>query len=202
MKKHARLILLPVVGAALAFASSAPAHGNATTLHLYAPFKGADVAQGVHVARRARNYCWTTSLTDPRSNAYRCFAGKSRIHDPCFASDTGPHHVVLCPLPHPGSGVLLINLTRGLPTAQANTTPTNSPPWAVHLQNGRWCEAMAGATGQYHGMRINYLCGGPSGRRGYLLGSPNRRSPLWTVFYGRKLSSSSYAKVKVVSAWW
>jgi hypothetical protein len=49
---------------------------------------------------------------------------------------------------------------------------------------------------------MNYFCGGPYARGGYLLGTPDCNGPRWTILYGRNAKSSKVARAKIASAWW
>ena len=73
---------------------------------------------GAHVVQSGRGYCWTSSIADARSDAWRCFLGKNEIVDPCFS---GGESAVLCPDGTPDShDALRIRLTKPLPLGQAN----------------------------------------------------------------------------------
>jgi hypothetical protein len=180
-------------------AASGTAGGGAlgTSIHLYAPFNGGVIANGIKVEKNARGYCWTSSIADARQNAFRCFVG-NYIHDPCFANQTGSSTFVLCPLYLPTSKVLRINLTKHLPTNPARPDPTRYPPWAVQLEDGRWCELFTGATGDVAGMRIAYGCTGG----GVLLGSPRRSTATWSIFYAQSATSRQFRTVGIRAAWW
>jgi hypothetical protein len=169
-----------------------------TSIHLYSPFAAAGPAAGVHIARSAAGSCWTSSLADPRSDAWRCLVG-NYIHDPCFSNEINPTDYVLCPQYTPGDRLLRINLTKTLPRS-SNTSgdPTRYPPWAVQTTGGKWCTILTGATGLIAGMRINYGCAG----RGYLLGNPRRQTAIWTIFYAARYDSNQLMRVPLASAWW
>ena len=168
-----------------------------TSLHLYAPFDGGSVAPGIRVARSVRGYCWTSSIGDERSDAYRCFVGNV-IHDPCFANSLGSSSFVLCPLYYPGSKVLRIDLTKPLPQNQAVGDPTRSLPWVVQLANGRWCGRVQGASGLVAGLPLTYGCS----PKGVLIGFPHRTNPLWTIFFANGFQSTQYVADPIKAAWW
>ena len=199
-RSQAALVVLACVAVlVLSFAAAATANAKTggTSIHLYTPFNGGVTAKGVRIAKTVTGYCWTTSSSDTRSDAYRCFVGNF-IHDPCFANNLGSANYVLCPLSFPGSKVLRIRLTRSLPAANPSSNPMRYPPWALQLAGGRWCEILSGATGVIAGVRINYGCAGG----GILLGNPRRGSKTWTIFHAKSFNSSSFAPVKIRSVWW
>jgi hypothetical protein len=178
--------------------SGASAHASGTSIHLYAPFNGSGIARGVRIARTASGYCWTTSDTDARADAWRCFVG-NYIHDPCFSNTVNAAKYVLCPLSTPGSRVLRINLTKPLPKRSAATgDPTRFAPWAVQTTSGRWCTILSGATGLIGGLRINYGCTGG----GILLGNPRRTTSTWTIFYAPNFNSTQFVSISLAAAWW
>jgi hypothetical protein len=190
-------VLLAAIVALGGHVSAASAHAG-TSIHLYAPFSGSGSASGLRIARTASGYCWTTSDTDARADAWRCFVG-NYIHDPCFANTSHAVQYVLCPLSTPGSRVLRINLTKRLPKRSAATgDPTRFAPWAVQTTSGRWCTILPGATGLIGGLRINYGCTGG----GILLGDPKRATSTWTIFYASNFNSRQFVSTSLTAAWW
>ena len=130
-----------------------------------------------HVGTRGRGYCWTSSLATDASDAYRCMQGNA-IHDPCFAASAHARSVACFIDPwHP---VTLLRLTRALPRHAAAVR--GALPWAIETADGRRCVFLTGATAPMGGERINYGCIKGS----YLIGSPDRRSPLWTIRSARR----------------
>jgi hypothetical protein len=125
-----------------------------------------------HVGSRGRGYCWTSSLATAATDAYRCIQGNA-IHDPCFAA--GPQARTVACFIDPWHAVTLLVLTRPLP-AHAPAV-RDALPWAIETSDGRRCVYLTGATAPMGGERINYGCVGGS----YLIGSPDRRAPLWTI---------------------
>jgi hypothetical protein len=169
----------------------------ATSAHLYSPLEGGRLATGVRVAKSARGYCWTASDADPRPDAWRCFVG-NYIYDPCFSDTVAYSNFVVCPLHRPGSAVLRINLTKRLPSNTYSGDPTRHTPWAVRTVSGKWCTILTGATGLIAGMRVNYGCAGG----GFLLGSPRRSTPTWTIFYAPNGRASQFRRIPLAAAWW
>jgi hypothetical protein len=120
--------------ASLRAASGTTAARAPTSPHLYAPFNGGGIAHGVRIARRASGYCWTTSIGDSRSDAFRCFVGNF-IHDPCFANTVVSSNFVLCPIAQPGSNLLRINLTKATALPPGDQQP-HAIPALVHSDSG------------------------------------------------------------------
>lgn len=151
------------------------------------------------VDRTARGYCWTGSLTDSRSDAWRCFLG-NLILDPCFSNETGTSSFVVC-ADDPWSGVSKLILTKPLPQDMANSQtsdPTASAPWAVELGDGTQCVFLTGATSVIAGLRINYGCAGG----GVLVGEPRRQSDARTIFYGSGYKANAVTELPIAEAWW
>jgi len=184
-------LLLGSAGPSAAAVASAPV----TTLHVYAPFAGGSIAPGIRVARTVSGYCWTSSIGDWRSDAFRCFVG-NLIHDPCFANTVNRPSFVLCPLYRPGQKVLRINLTKPLPSRPVAGDPTRHAPWFIRLANGQWCGREEGATGLVAGLPISYGC-----THGVLLGNPHRGHS-WTMFFARNFTARQYKRVPITAVWW
>ncbi|HEY1778221.1 MAG TPA: hypothetical protein VGG41_18840 [Solirubrobacteraceae bacterium] len=125
-----------------------------------------------HVGSRARGYCWTSSLAADAADAYRCMAGNA-INDPCFAASA--HARTVACFIDPWHAVTLLTLSRPLP--RHGPPVRDALPWAIETSNGHRCVFLTGATAPMGGERINYGCVGGS----YLIGSPDRRAPLWTI---------------------
>jgi hypothetical protein len=167
-----------------------------TALRVYSPFRNGRIAAGIEVARTVRSFCWTSSLTDPRSVAWRCFGAASDIHDPCFAEQKPQLRYVLCPLYTPESKVLRIDLTKPLPKPEPSSASVRRLPWAMHLHNGTWCVSRGGINGiaPIEGRDVSYLC--PAGS---LLGPARRSAPRWTILYA---DQSGVRRLAIDSAWW
>ena len=74
--------------------------------------------------------------------------------------------------------------------------PTAGVPWFVQLADGQMCRLITGATGAINNLRLNYGC--PNGDD--LWGTPDRATPLWTIF-DRHRGSGSLVKVGIATAW-
>jgi hypothetical protein len=189
---------LVVAAAAFGTGGTAP---RPTTKYLLAPFVGGRLSSGLHVSRTRRGFCWVGSLADSgRSDAWRCLSG-NLIHDPCFSdkSKPGPSFVV-CPSTPWSRAVVKIVLTRKLPLGQANPagSPLRRAPWAIEVASGKKCLALTGATGQIAGRGVSYGCVGG----GYLLGTPRRAKPTWTIFYAAGYKARRATRVTIAEAWW
>lgn len=187
------LLALLAVGAAVARPAM---RAGATSINIYAPFSGSSVAPDIRIEKTISGSCWTTSIADSRSTAFRCMSGNA-IYDPCFAPSTGVAHYVLCPQ-YPVAPVLRIHLTKRLPSNPAGGNPTRFPPWALQTSSGKWCTMITGATGLIAGKRMSYGCTGG----GILAGNPNRKTKVWTIFYAPSYKAKHVQTVGLRSAWW
>ena len=159
-----------VVGAGVAVASGFWRTEHTAHLPVFTP--AGKLASAFHVGTRASGSCWTASLASGAADAWRCAAGNA-IHDPCFAAS--PHaKTVVCFL-DPWHPVTILALTKPLP--RHGPTLAQTLPWAIETTDGRRCTYLTGATAPMGAERINYGCTDHS----YLIGSPNRSTPLWTI---------------------
>jgi hypothetical protein len=159
-----------VVGAGVAVASGFWRTEHTAHLPVFTP--AGKLSSAFHVGSRASGSCWTASLASGAADAWRCAAGNA-IHDPCFAAS--PHaRSVVCFL-DPWHPVTILALTKPLP--RHGPTPAQTLPWAIETTDGRRCTYLTGATAPMGAERINYGCTDHS----YLIGSPNRSTPLWTI---------------------
>ena len=159
-----------VVGAGVAVASGFWRTEHTAHLPVFTP--AGKLSSAFHVGTRASGSCWTASLASGAADAWRCAAGNA-IHDPCFAAS--PHaRSVVCFL-DPWHPVTILALTKPLP--RHGPTPAQTLPWAIETTDGRRCTYLTGATAPMGAERINYGCTDHS----YLIGSPNRSKPLWTI---------------------
>jgi hypothetical protein len=159
-----------VVGAGVAVASGFWRTEHTAHLPVFTP--AGKLSSAFHVGTRASGSCWTASLASGAADAWRCAAGNA-IHDPCFAAS--PHaKTVVCFL-DPWHPVTILALTKPLP--RHGPTLAQTLPWAIETTDGRRCTYLTGATAPMGAERINYGCTDHS----YLIGSPNRSTPLWTI---------------------
>lgn len=176
-------------------AAAAPAGTPARTkIVVYTPFTiDGQLTHGIKVVKRISGSCWTGSEGARRSDAWRCMSG-NYIYDPCFS---GPPTWVACPS---GMGLIRMNLIKPLPRAYADP-PLNtntSDPSEVALPHGVTCSFAQGATGTVAWLRLNYACS----NKAWLLGSPNRRSALWTILYLPSLRATHATTAPIYAARW
>jgi hypothetical protein len=185
----AALVAVVAAGAALA---AAP-----TKLERWLAFRAAAVSPGVHIVQRGQGYCFTGSLADARTDAWRCFLG-NEIEDPCFS---GSGAFVICPDGTPDSrDALELRLTKPLPHSRANPPgdPTRRDPWVIVTAGGATCYRVTGTSAVEAGRELTYECAGASA----LAGSPNRTRPVWTINLLPNGTSKRYVTTAVGSAWW
>lgn len=183
------------------FASTADAtHGSVparTRVAIYAPFTpDGNLARGITVVQRVRGSCWTGSEGDIRSDAWRCIVG-DEILDPCFSGAAG---WVACPTLTSQYKIIRLNLTKPLPMRFADP-PLNtnkSLPTTVTLARNVSCGFSGGATSTVAGLRLNYYCT----NHAWLLGAPNRSSPLWTILYLPSRHATQATSVTIYTARW
>lgn len=173
-----------------------------TAVHIYAPYS----AEGkliIPVSKTSAGSCFTGSIISQRPDAWRCMEG-NELEDPCFAAALNSRSVA-CPEDGPWSGkVILIKLSRGLPSSGANIlrdnspskSPLTDPAWAIELAGGERCVFLAGTSSIVAGLRENYDCtGGLS-----LYGNESRRSEPWTIF-GRHGSTGQLTPESIAVIW-
>jgi hypothetical protein len=159
-----------VVGAGVAVASGFWRTEHTAHLPVFTP--AGKLSSAFTVGSRARGSCWTASLASGAADAWRCAAGNA-IHDPCFAAS--PHAATVVCFLDPWHPVTILALTKPLP--RHGPTLAQTLPWAIETTDGRRCTYLTGATAPMGGERINYGCTD----RSYLIGSPDRSKPLWTI---------------------
>ncbi|MCW2494729.1 hypothetical protein [Jatrophihabitans sp.] len=125
----------------------------ATTLtRTFAPYDAAgELIAAIH--GHASGSCWTTSISAPAANTYRCLAG-NQILDPCFAA-TPKASTVAC-FADPFSAGLLVTLSSALPKADPGT---RADPWALQLADGTHCVAVTGTVHRLGSLNLDYACG-------------------------------------------
>jgi hypothetical protein len=148
------------------------------------------------VTSRVSGSCWTGSLNVNESDAWRCASGNA-IYDPCFSSFSYEATDVAC-LISPWTGVVLLRLTKPLPTSQRHPVSDKSEPspdWALELSDGDHCVLVSGTIDTLGGVLLPYYCSS-----GALAGTLNMQSEPWTVEYYRSGSDVLY-DVNVKVAW-
>ncbi|MFH1487038.1 MAG: hypothetical protein ABIH46_13280 [Chloroflexota bacterium] len=101
-------------------------------------------------------YCWTASLADRRSDAFRCMVG-NRIFDPCFVVEG---KVICGANPVTKEAGCILKLTKPLPDVKTPASVPDNWAWIVELGDGTICSFMTGATAGVEGKRLNYGCSG------------------------------------------
>lgn len=192
------MLVLALACTALTPSALAGAGAGNTGASVYLPFSASgSIAMTVTSAKSG--YCWTSSETTPRRDAWRCFIGNS-IYDPCFSStlSTG---IVLCPTAPWSNRGTEIKLTKKLPTSQANhgALSLGNQPWALQLTSGHDCLFAGGATATIGSRRLNYFCSGlgPVGLWGY----PNRKAQPWTIYEAPGSATKLRTTVAIKRAW-
>jgi hypothetical protein len=143
---------------------------------LFSPWTFDGLRHNLSVSEHVSGSCWENSLSSNRPDAWRCMAG-NMIHDPCFSGSPRADTVACIDGPFSHS-VVLMTLAKALGTS-SGTPGFTGKPWALKLSNGSKCSFASGATGVIAGMRLNYYCDNKS----WVLGEPDRSSPVWTVLY-------------------
>jgi len=154
------------------------ASGYVTSIKVYSPFEGTQLAKNLIVTSKVSGNCWTGSLAQSgRSDAWRCMMGDN-ISDPCYAGYLSNEHVAVCSVPF-SSHVVVIKLTAPLSSSDANqSTGTRGDPSELELGDGARCEMLTGTTDAIKGMRLNYGC---YGDKESVYGDPDRSASLWKV---------------------
>jgi hypothetical protein len=183
---------------AIALAIPVPAATTQTSILIFSPWSSGGLQNGFSVAKKAKGYCWTQSLTRDRPDAWRCFIGND-IYDPCFAGQRRPTVGVACAEDPFSKRVVLLTLTKPLPHNVNPTTRWLQPkgePWGLRLANGDTCFFATGATDVAAGMRMNYECNG----NGWIVGFPDRTKPLWTAHAIVWPNKSRLKRVEIAAA--
>ncbi len=212
MSRRSLIGIVIVAFAGMALASSAVAgagragtkssvtstRAGSTVAAVYGPFSASGRVL-MSVKSTKSGYCWTSSETTPRRDAWRCLIGNN-IYDPCFSSaaKTG---VVLCPTAPWSNAGIEIKLTTKLPTSAANHggLSLSNPPWALQLTGGHDCLFSGGATAAIGGRRLNYFCSGLSSAG--LWGYPDRNVEPWTIYEAPASAKRLTTTVTIRRAW-
>lgn len=194
--RRALIILLALAAAAAAVPSAAWAR-RTTRAVVYRPFSPSGALRMRGPTRSG--YCWTSSLTTARRDAWRCMA-HNEISDPCFSSKRNRRFVACATAPWRNRGIRL-RLTRRLPRSMANhgRVSRHQRPWALQLYNGRRCLFSSGASSIVDGRRLNYFCTG-GGKMG-LWGLPSRRTEPWTIFRAPYTARHLSRRAAIRRAW-
>ncbi|HEV3310648.1 MAG TPA: hypothetical protein VG815_09035 [Chloroflexota bacterium] len=162
-------------GSVSAYGQSDSTAMKTTVVHVQPFAKSGGLAAGYVVAGTAKGYCWTTSDSTSRSDAFRCLVGNS-LFDPCFSSPSGKK--VACPGGANLTHVILIKLTRKLPHPQVGGKPRS---WQLQLSGGATCRFDTGATFILHGLRANFDCS----NKWFLFGHAATSHQPWKIRWGK-----------------
>jgi len=184
-----------ILGSAALLAATSTAASGHTVVHYFRPFQNGEIAPQVHVTRRARGYCWTTSGVESRRYAWRCFRGNF-ILDPCFSS-TRDGGFVLCPVEPWSSDVVRLRLTRALPGWRLYHYAAQLPV-GIWTTTGKRCAHSSGATSEIKGKEVTYVCMGG----GVLAGLANAGAATWTIWYAAGFKARQLTRVGITDAWW
>ena len=148
--------------------------------------------------------CWTTSLTVPRADAWRCMVD-SGIFDPCFALEDG--EVIVCGAnPMTGEAGFKLNLTEPLPESELPAEPTNNA-WLVELADDTICGFATGATGTVDEKRINYLCRSPEAEKRVVILGDLQPGEVWMaekaiVSFNEGIFSAEESEIMAIRTVW
>lgn len=191
------LVLVAGLVAMLALAGAAMGGGGRPTpVYTYQPFAAGELKPSIKVDGTVKGECFTGSSASPRSDAWRCTAGKE-VYDPCFSGAEG---YVVCPQYFSTRKVTKLELEKPLP-AEGNTgspTAQKGLPWALlALPYAHQCRVVTGARGTYQGKTIFYTC-----VQGELVGKLNRTSPRWTAKFLSEGDNPTLYTLAVRGAWY
>lgn len=135
--------------------------------------------------------CQSGAVSTQRPDAWRCGTA-----DPCFSPTLFSATTVACGRAPWSNEVVLLTLSRPLPSPEQcsmmeNSCPRqldlNSPPWALELANGARCSIFAGTISSQAGLSLLYGC-----EDGGFVGIADRDAPFdtsqpqWRAFYAPK----------------
>ena len=122
--------------------------------------------------------CFTTSVTAPASNAYRCTVGNA-IYDPCIFATDGK--TLVCDAdPAKGTPGFVLEYTSPLPEPDTDDKSLTNP-WMIELASGRICSFAQGASGVIDDQRINYYCESSEENTSVVIIGDLKRGKLWNA---------------------
>lgn len=165
-----------------AFSISKAATVTHTTVVLVSPWSPNGLRSGFTVSAKVKGSCWTHSLASERPDAWRCADYDHGIYDPCFSGSLYKKTLACAEGPFL-KGVVLMTVAKPLNdnmklTGELWGLRLRGAPWGLRLVNGDTCVFVSGATAVFEGERLNYPC---AGKTGWIFGSPNRSSAVWTA---------------------
>lgn len=155
--------------------------------------------------------CHSFSGATARPDAYRCFAthrelDESWVLDPCFGSQTGDDSVIVKCVGGVNEWVLAAQFEpmderpEILDQYVGRQPQDYTEPWALELEDGRYCQTITGVSTLLAGERVNYGCGQNDESDGVGLGVPNRSNPQWTLLVS-DLEGEDWTPVPIKRAW-
>ncbi|MFF8946673.1 serine/threonine protein kinase, partial [Streptomyces sp. NPDC014864] len=168
-----------------AASSAQPAQTQVVILSPWSP--DGTPASGITITDRATGSCFGTAGSTMRTDAWRCTAG-DRLLDPCFSPGSNPEDTSALCLDGSPHRMVELSVPQGFPGN--NDHMPGGPdiePIIIVLANGARCSFMSGGTSSLAGQRQNYGCDDG----GYLYGSPNKTTALWTISYSAPNSGAS-----------
>lgn len=218
--RNAALLAATILGLmlALTFAPGRSVHAQdgssprATQTKFFVPWQG-NMLNPALTVRSRENFmgnpilssdCQAGAITTERPDAWRCGTA-----DPCFAPFFGDRTTVACSSAPWSGEVVVLTLSRPLPTAeQCSATPTEcprpldltSPPWAVELANGAKCTALTGTRTPVAGMITAYGCDDGGGIAAPDEATFDKTLPLWRAFYMAR-DAYTIEQVEVLTVW-
>jgi len=185
------------IAVCLVFGKIADGGGPRTSVHFYTAFKEGGLRPSIVVSKRVRGRCYAGSEVEGRPYVWVCVWGNV-LADPCFSA-TASSGSAFCPLaPWSNRGALVRARLRGWKLTHPEIIRTW--PWGIQTASGKRCIAIRTGTSSIRGMRVNHGCGGG----GFLVGPVDRRSPTWTILYGRRFNGgrTKLTRIAVRTAWW
>jgi hypothetical protein len=162
-------------------AQAIPLRAAQTTVVMFPWQSDGRLAPQVHVADRRAGMCWVGAFPDINDRyAWRCLTGNF-IQTPCFSPMTARPAEVVCDASSPwdSSRALVIQLTKPLPWAEANTGG-DWTGWALQLSNKARCILATDThSPPVSGGPAPYQCANDA-----WAGELSTGSQPWTVWYG------------------
>ncbi len=194
MRTRGLIIAAMIAGGVLLISAGAFA-SQKTSARIYQAFKS-DGSPAIGVTKTVKGHCFTGSIADDRSDAWRCLSGNI-LYDPCFSSSKAKG-IVLCPAAAWKSSGIEIKLTQSLSGGNTKKPSTKGTAWAIETTSGLKCAfvtSMQPGFGHHFG---SYACGKSAE---YLWDKPNRKTEPWTIYEAPATAKSLTNRAKIKIAW-